>query len=191
MNDGASLTYRCMPRSELRTQTFRMRAVQPGHIENIRLWRNAQMDVLRQEVPIAPEEQEAYYAAHVWPAMALERPANILLVLEEGESALGYGGLVHIAWAHKRAELSFLLRPDVAQDEEAYGRCFSVFLDLMKNLAFEYLDFHRLFTETYAMRTHHISILEANGFDREGIMRDHVIIEGKPVDALIHGCLRR
>lgn len=178
-----------MPRRELRHGAFAIRAVGPEHIEAIRQWRNAQIDVLRQSAPISPSQQEAYYATHVWPVMALDEPQNILLIFLEGERAIGYGGLVHIAWEHRRAEVSFLLDPVFVPEPDTYARYFSTYLDLLKELAFRDLGFRRLVTETYAMRTHHISVAEANGFRLEGVLKQHVVIDGKPVDSLIHGCL--
>lgn len=163
--------------------------VQPQHIEAIRQWRNAQLSILRQSVPISPGQQAAYYAARVWPAMKQMQPADILLACLEDERLIGYGGLVHIAWEHRRAEVSFLLDPELARESDAYARYFGTFLDLMKALAFEDLGLGRIFTETYAMRTHHISVLEANGFRLEGRLRNHVIVDDRPMDALIHGCL--
>lgn len=187
--ENAFSGYRCMPRRSLHRDTLGIRAVAPEDVEAIRLWRNAQMDVLRQSAPISPAQQEAYYAAHIWPAMALDCPQNILLTFLEDERAIGYGGLVHIAWEHRRAEVSFLLDPVLISAPETYARYFSVFLDLIKELAFDDLGLHRLFTETYALRTHHISVLEANGFRAEGLLKHHVVIDGSPVDSLIHGCL--
>jgi len=188
-NSPQATGYKCMPRPALRRDALGIRAVAPEDIEAIRQWRNAQMDVLRQSAPISPEQQAAYYAAHIWPSMTLDRPQNILLTFLEGARAIGYGGLVHIAWEHRRAEVSFLLDPAFTTPPGTYARYFSVFLDLLRELAFDDLGLHRLFTETYALRTHHISVLEANGFRPEGVLKHHVMIEGRPVDSLIHGCL--
>jgi RimJ/RimL family protein N-acetyltransferase len=164
-------------------------AVQPEHIEAIRLFRNAQMDVLRQSALISPEEQVAYYAASIWPEMGRPQPKNILFTYLERDELVGYGGLVHVAWEHRRAEVSFLLEPRLAGAEKTYARYFSAFLRLIQSVAFEDLKLHRLFTETYATRTDHISVLESSGFALEGRMRDHVRIQDEPVDSLIHGCL--
>lgn len=183
--------YACMTRPVLRAGDLSVQAVQPAEIEAIRQWRNAQMDVLRQAEPISPEQQEAYFARHIWPHYALPQPDTILLSYREGESLIGYGGLVHIAWVHRRAELSFLLDPALIEDESSYARYFSGFLGLMKQLAFADLGLNRLFTETYATRPHHIAVLESAGFKREGVMRAHVIIGGQPVDSILHGCLSR
>ncbi|MEQ8268854.1 MAG: GNAT family N-acetyltransferase [Parvibaculum sp.] len=189
MSANDTTGYQCMPRAELQDGALAVRAVQPSHIESIRQWRNAQMDVLRQSRTITAEQQSAYYTAQVWPAMVLPHPPNILLIYEENGRPIGYGGLVHIAWEHRRAEVSFLLAPDLARASDEYARYFGTFLGLIKGLAFKDLRIHRLYTETYAMRRHHISILETNGFLLEGTMRHHVMVDGQPMDSLIHGCL--
>jgi RimJ/RimL family protein N-acetyltransferase len=163
-----------------------IRPVQQDDIEAIRRWRNAQLDVLRQSQPITRRQQERYYATHVWPSARTSQPRQILVSYFEGDRHIGYGGLVHIAWEHKRAEISFLLDPSQAGNYRAY---FSTFLRLIRRFAFEHLGIQRLFTETYAMRAEHMAVLEEAGFQREGVLRRHVLIGGKPVDSIIHGCL--
>lgn len=183
------MTYACLPKPVIRGGDLSLMAVQPEHIEPIRLCRNAQMEVLRQSAPISSDEQVAYYAATIWPDMARPQPRNIIFTYLERDEFVGYGGLVHIAWQHRRAEVSFLLEPQLAGVERTYTRYFSAFLRLIQSVAFQDLKLHRLFTETYATRAHHISVLEASGFALEGRMRDHVRIQDEPVDSLIHGCL--
>jgi RimJ/RimL family protein N-acetyltransferase len=162
-------------------------AVHPRHIEAIRQWRNAQMDLLRQSRAIAPQEQVEYFEHRIWPDKARAEPANILLIIEDDGEPIGYGGLVHIAWEHRRAEISFLVKPEIAADLVAYRRCFLGFLGLAERIAFGQLGLHRLFTETYAIRTDHMAVIEEAGFRREGVMRHHVRIGGRPVDSVLHG----
>jgi RimJ/RimL family protein N-acetyltransferase len=181
--------YRCLPHSTFEIGEFALRSVQPQDIEAIRRWRNEQMDVLRQSEPIGADAQTAYFETTVWPEFASERPTKILLAFSEGGRLIGYGGLVHIAWEHRRAEVSFLLQSELIRDARGYCARFSAYLGLIRELAFRSLGFHRLFTETYAFRNVHIETLEQAGFRLEGRMRDHVIIEGKRTDSLIHGCL--
>lgn len=185
----ADAPYVRMPEACLTEGPLSLAAVQPRHIEAIRLWRNAQMDVLRQSRPIGADEQADYYGRHIWPDKARPEPANILLIVEEEGVPVGYGGLVHIAWEHRRAEISFLVKPEIAADPAGYRRCFLGFLGLAQRLAFDQLELDRLFTETYATRDRHISVLEEAGFRREGTMRHHVRIDGRPVDSIIHGCV--
>ena len=184
------ITYRCMPRTVLRKGSLSIKAVQPEHIERIRQWRNAQMNFLRQVTEIAPEEQKSYYKNHIWSQKDEKQPENILLSYMEEDRLIGYGGLVHIAWVHRRAEVSFLMDPKLAEDANAYYDYFFSFLELIKVLAFDDLRLVRIFTETYALRTRHLAILEASGFVREGVLKKHVAINDQPVDSIIHGCLR-
>ena len=181
--------YRVMPRACLGDDTLSIRAIREEDIESVRLWRNAQMDVLRQSEPISSEAQVRYFTEKVWPEQALREPAQVLLAIERQGVLIGYGGLVHIAWVHRRAEVSFLLDPSRTTDLTRYRSDFLAFLQLVKTLAFDDLKLQRLYTETYAIRQHHLSVLEAADFRLEGTLRQHVIIDGRPVDSLFHGCL--
>ena len=181
--------YACLPRQHVADGAYALSCVQAQHTEPIRLWRNAQMDVLRQAAPISAEQQQRYFAQHIWPTLALPQPANVLLALHHQGQLIGYGGLVHIAWEHRRAEVSFLLDDARTHDAAGYAADFSAFLNLLATVAFDDLGFRRLFTETYAMRHHHIQVLQANGFELEGVLRQHVLINGEPVDSLMHGRL--
>lgn len=162
-------------------------AVQPEHIESIRVWRNAQMDVLRQSAVITPEAQQTYFETVIWPDYESAQPKQLLVSIFRDHRHIGYGGLVHISWPDLRGEVSFLLNPDLTSDASTYDSIFSGYLELIKILAFNDLGLKRLYTETYAHRTAHIGILERSGFHSEGRLRGHVRIDGLPVDSLIHG----
>jgi len=188
MSDGSG-PYRVMPRARLASGELALRAVEPGDIEVIRQWRNAQMDVLRQTAPISPEGQARYFAAHVWPEKPKPEPNQILLAIERSGDLIGYGGLVHISWANRRAELSFLLASEFERLSDTRAAVFTAFLGLVRELAFADLGLNRVFTETFAHRTRHIASLEAAGFRKEGSLREHVVVDGVKTDALVHGCL--
>ena len=179
-----------MPRARVAQGDFSLDAVQPADIESIRQWRNAQIDILRQSAPISMAQQVEYYASCIWPTMAEAHPGNILLAYRRKGELIGYGGLVHVAWQHRRAEVSFLLEPRLANVPESYAEHFSRFLRLLKEVAFDDLGIERLFTETYAFRAAHMAVLEGEGFRREGELRGHVIVDGVHVDSILHGCLR-
>lgn len=183
--------WKCLGRQRFERGRYAVIPIQPAHVESIRCWRNEQMDILRQMQSITVERQQQYFGEKIWPSMGLNQPENILLGYLLDEQLIGYGGLVHIGWDHMRAEISFLLNTARTISEDVYERDFSNFLMLMKSVAFEELGFHRLFTETYAIRRHHIEVIEASGFQLEGVMREHVKIGGHFVDSFIHGCLKQ
>lgn len=183
--------YERLPQFEITHGAYRIQPVQDEHIEPIRRWRNQQMDVLRQERAIEKDEQETYFSQSIWPQMAVKQPAQILVTLLKNELPIAYGGFVHASWTHRRAELSFLADPKIARSERQYSEALNNYLTLIRVAGFERLPFNRLYLETYAIRTAHIAMLEANGFRHEGTMREHVVVDGKSVDSLIHSCLRR
>jgi RimJ/RimL family protein N-acetyltransferase len=183
-------TWKCLRCQRFEQDGYAIVPLRPEHIEPIRRWRNAQLDVLRQAAPISPAQQEAYFAQNIWPSMERESPSNILMGLLLGHRLIGYGGVVHVSWADRRAEMSFLMDDARAQRPDVYARDFSTFIGLVRRMAFDDLDLHRVFTETYAIRHHHIGVLEAAGFQREGVLRDHVRIGGAFVDSIMHGMVR-
>jgi RimJ/RimL family protein N-acetyltransferase len=182
-------SYNCMPRHYLFQDNFHVTPVQPYHIEKIRQWRNAQINVLRQSNHITTDQQKEYYNSQIWPDMRSNQPKNILLSYHSDNDFIGYGGLVHISWIDRRAEISFLLDPKLIMKPDQYAYYFNAFLVIIKRLAFSDLGLERLHTETYASRKNVISILEDSGFLREGELRNHVLINGKYQDSIIHGRL--
>lgn len=159
-------------------------------IFRIKEWRNRQIDVLRQKKPLTDQDQKDYFAKVVFSAFQQTHPSIILFSFLKSGQCIGYGGLTNIDWESKRIELSFLVDPDIYQNQQQYEECFSVFITLIKRVVFEELHFNRIFTETYDIRPAHVAILEKNGFRPEGRMRQHVVINGKFVDSLIHGYLK-
>jgi RimJ/RimL family protein N-acetyltransferase len=158
-------------------------------LASVMQWRNAQLKVLRQRELLTPELQERYYQGVILPSYAEKKPRQILFSYLHMEELIGYGGLVHIAWEDRRAEVSFLVAPERAADSSIYSQDFSLYLSLIKQAAFQHLGFTRLFTETYDIRTEHVNILESSGFRLEGRLKAHVWIDGQPIDSLMHGCV--
>jgi RimJ/RimL family protein N-acetyltransferase len=157
----------------------------------IKVWRNQQMDVLRQKELLTDKDQENYYASYILPSFSLEYPRIMLFSFLENEKCIGYGGLTNIDWESKRIELSFLMNHERAVDIDLYRKDFTTFLTLMKKIVFEELKFNRMFTETYDRRPLHIQILEENGFRPEGRMKEHVLIDGVFTDSLLHGFIKK
>jgi 2-polyprenyl-3-methyl-5-hydroxy-6-metoxy-1,4-benzoquinol methylase/RimJ/RimL family protein N-acetyltransferase len=190
INGKTTYSYACLRRQRISYRGYTIRPVQLSDIEFIRQWRNAQMDVLRQKNEISAIEQFSYYEKRVWPTMTDPHPPQLLLAYLINDELIGYGGLVHIDWENRRAEVSFLVDPIRTTDVQVYAQDFSAFLQLIKTLAFDDLRLRRLFTETYATRKFHISVLESSGFALEGVLQQQVIIDDRPIDSLIHGCLK-
>lgn len=159
-------------------------------IEPLRGFRNEQLDVLRQKEPISPEQQERWFDQVVAPARREQCPSQILVSILDGEGAfIGYGGLTNIDWDAQRAEVSFLVDPRRVGERDVYAADISAFLSFLSEWAFDQLGLNRLFTETYAFRDFHISLLERAGFSVEGRLREHVVTRAGRSDSIIHGLL--
>ena len=182
-------SYRHLPALDIERAGYALHPVADADIEAIRQWRNAQMDVLRQSHPIAPDEQVAYFDRAIWPQMDEEQPDTILLTVLRNGRAIGYGGLVHCQWEHARAEISVLFDPVVARSEKDYRPALLTFLNCICELGFARLGLNRLTLETFATREAHIALIEESGFTCEGRLRQHVCIEGAMHDSLIHARL--
>ena len=181
--------YAAMPRATVTEDNIVLRAVTPDDIEDIRCWRNTQMSVLRQTHIISKNEQEHYFETYVWPDKSSSNPKQILLAIELDRAFIGYGGLVHIDWEARRAEISFLLNPQLENDGSALSLIFEKYLRLIHKLSFVDLKLNKLTTETYAHRHVHIEILSRCGHKLEGTLKQHVIVDGVAVDSLLHGLL--
>ena len=144
--------YQCLPKRLYQQGNYTLEAVQPKHIEKIRIWSNEQMHVLRQSKSISKEGQIAYYKKHVWPEMKKNNPDKILFSLKFDGELQGYGGLVNISWENLRGEISFLIKTDVANTKKDYDEYFPNFLILIQNIAFGELSLYRIFGELFDLR---------------------------------------
>lgn len=184
------MKYLCLNHGSYSSGEYSVTAIRELDIYLIKEWRNAQIAVLRQKRPLTNDRQKAYYNNVVRPSFEMGQPNIILFSYLLGSNCIGYGGLTNIDWNARRAEISFILDTDRIVDTRQYQQDFGAFLSLMKRIAFDELGLNRLFTETYDIRPWHVAVLENNGFEFEGRLKQHVYIEGRLVDSLMHGCLR-
>jgi RimJ/RimL family protein N-acetyltransferase len=180
-----------MDRFERAAGGYRFVGLRHADIQTLRGWRNEQIHVLRQKAPLSEADQERWFRRVVQPVHAGADPEFLLVsILDEAKRFVGYGGLTHIDWEHRRGEVSFLVATERAGNPELYARDLGAFLAFLTRWAFDELGLERIFTETYAFRGAHIEQLENAGFVFEGRMNGHVRHEGRAVDCLIHAVVR-
>lgn len=187
MTDEWPRAYTHFPNIERTSGEFSLRPLRWEDREPIRRWRNEQINVLRQTTPLSIDDQDTYYRNVLAPQFEEREPQQILWSLEENGRLIGYGGLVHIAWSDARAEVSFLTEtervPKLLPDD------WGAYLQLLIPIARDSLQLHKLTTETFATRSEMFPILEANGFVREGVLRDHHREAQGWTDSLVHALL--
>jgi RimJ/RimL family protein N-acetyltransferase len=180
--------YRCADLSGLVSGRYSIRPIDWDDREPIRTWRNEQIDVLRQAAPLSVEDQDRYFDAVVRPQLAEDEPRQVLVSLLEDGRLIGYGGLVHISWTDRRAEISFMTEAG-RLDETTFRADLAAFLGLIVEFAAERLHLHRLTTECYEFRSVFIDELERAGFECEGRLREHVWTGDHFIDSVLHGRL--
>ena len=185
-------SYQCLySTQEYSIEDYKIVPLRYEDIFHIKQWRNEQIDILRQKKQLSDADQEQYYRKVIEPLFQQENPSQIIFSYLHKNELIGYGGLVYVNWMDKRAEVSFLINTERAQEESIYREDFLAYLELVKQVAFQTLKFNRLFTETFDIRDKHIGILEEAGFVREGTMKEHVLIKGTFIDSILHGYLRK
>jgi len=170
-------------------QGWKTRPLEHDDIAFTRMWRNAQMSVLRQSEPITPAGQEVWWSEVYVPESSWPRPRQLLFMMLDPERRLAYGGFTNIDWNVRRAELSFMADTDLTNDLSNYEIVQRRFFAFLLDTAFGIYGFTRLFTETYEFRKRLIAILEELGFRFEGRLRRHSWDQDRIVDSVVHGAL--
>lgn len=150
-------------------------------------WRNEQMYHLRQTQLLTYESQDAYFSNVINPSFSHEKPSQILFSLLENNSCIGYGGLVHINWIDKNAEISFIM--DTKLESDSFELYWSLYLELIEKVAFRELQFHKIFTYAFDIRSHLYTVLEQCGFTREAELVEHCLFDNKYINVVIHSKL--
>jgi len=151
---------------------------------DIMQWRNEQIYHLRQVKPLTAEDQEAYFKGTVAGLFQQEKPAQVLFSYLENDRCIGYGGLVHINWTDRNAEISFLI--NTALEEQYFAEHWRRYLLLLEQAAFEEMKLHKIYTYAFDMRPRLYGAVESDGFIQEARLLEHCFFEGKYIDVVIN-----
>ncbi|HIP36660.1 MAG TPA: GNAT family N-acetyltransferase [Crocinitomix sp.] len=176
--------YRCLNKSSFSNKEYSIIPIRYEDRLNIMKWRNEQMYHLRQNKPLTIENQNQYFENIVLPLFVQEKPNQILFSFLKNNTLIGYGGLVHINWIDKSAEISFVMNTQL--EKENFEKYWSIYLGLIEKVAFESLNFNSIFTYAYNLRPKLYPILTNNGFKLKEILKNKIKINGKPIDVVIH-----
>ena len=147
-------------------------------------WRNEQIYHLRQSKPLTQVNQDKYFNEIVKQLFDEEQPDQILFSYLERDKCIGYGGLVHINWIDKNAEISFII--DTALEKVNFEFHWSIFLSLIEQLAFEELGLHKIYVYAFDIRPHLYKALEKNGYLEDARLKEHCFFNDKFLDVVIH-----
>lgn len=151
---------------------------------SIMKWRNEQIYHLRQSRPLTEEDQQRYFDNVVCKLYDNPKPDQILFSYLEKGDCIGYGGLVHINWIDNNGEISFIM--DTQLEAEHFAEHWSNYLTMLKNVAFDDLGLHKIYTYAFDLRPHLYTMLETNGYKREATLKEHCLYNGEYKDVVIH-----
>ena len=154
---------------------------------DIMKWRNEQIYHLRQHNTLTREDQDKYFETVVANLFKKEQPDQILFSYLENDKCIGYGGLVHINWIDKNAEISFIMKTQLEEDNFEFH--WSSFLKLLEELAFKELQFHKLYVYAYDLRPHLYTALELNQYFKDAVLKEHCMFNDQFIDVVVHSKL--
>ena len=125
-------------------------------------WRNEQIYHLRQVKPLTKVEQDTYFENVVAKLFEQDQPSQILFSFLEDGLCIGYGGLVHINYIDKHAEISFIM--DTVLEKDRFFEIWVNYLKLIEGLAFNSMNFHKIYTYAFDLRPQLFKVLENSGF---------------------------
>ena len=179
--------YKCLNKQVFEIDEFQLVPIRYMDRYKIMKWRNDQIYHLRQKDILTKSKQDLYFGNVVSKQFDLEKPDQLLFSFLKEDICIGYGGLVHLNWTERNAEVSFVM--DTNQEALNFVYLWNIFLTLLKQVVFKYLSFHKIYTYAYDLRPRLYDALSQSGFKFEGRLEDHCLVDSKFHDVLCHSCI--
>ena len=177
-------TYQCLDVQEYKKNEFSLVPIRLEDRYKIMQWRNEQMYHLRQSKTLTRQEQDRYFNTVVLSLFDQEKPDQVLFSFLKKKDCVGYGGLVHIDWREKTAEISFII--NTALENESFIDFWLIYLKLIEDVAFQQLQLGKIFIYSYELRPELYKVINLALFREEKRIKRVKKINNDWVDALIH-----
>ena len=176
--------YKCLIHNDYSLNNFKLVPLRNEDKFLIMKWRNEQMYHLRQAKKLTELDQDNYFNNVVNKLFEQNKPDQLLFSFLENDICIGYGGLVHIDWVNKNAEVSFIMN---TEDETKFESTYwTNYLNLLDQIAFKDLSMHKIFCYAYDVRPHLYKYLIQSNYILEARLKDHYYLDNKFYDVVIH-----
>lgn len=182
-------SYKSLEKQVFRTGKYSLVPIRWEDRYDIMTWRNKQMYHLRQSEALTPGKQDIYFESVVAELFKQEKPGQILFSYLEGEKCIGYGGLVHINWIDKNAEISFIMNTEL--EKTLFDFHWEKFMYLIEEVAFKELELHKIFTYAFDIRPHLYTAIEKCGFQFEAELKEHCYFQNQFKSVKIHSKIQQ
>ena len=178
------LKYKCLNQNEFEAGDYKIVPIRYEDRMEIMKWRNEQIFHLRQNNVLSEDDQENYFGSVIKDLFFENKPSQLIFSFLKKNVCVGYGGLVHINWIDKHAEISFIMNTDL--ETKNFQIYWTKFLNIIERVAFDKLYFHKIFTYAFDVRPNLYDILEKSDFNLEARLKDHCKFSNKFIDVVIH-----
>lgn len=178
------LEYRVLKKQVFSKDHFQIVPIRDKDQLDIMKWRNEQIYHLRQNKPLTKQDQSNYFSNTISNLFNQDQPNQILFSYVENGKCIGYGGLVHINWVDRNAEISFIMNTELEKDN--FEKHWSIYLNLIEEVAFKELQMHKIYVYAFDLRPHLYPVLEHNGFIKEAELKEHCYFNDAFKSVIIH-----
>ena len=179
--------YKALKKQEFKSGDYCLTPIRHEDRFKIMEWRNEQIYHLRQPEPLTEQVQNAYFDNVVASLFEQEKPDQLLFSFLNKDQLVAYGGLVHINWGDRNAEVSFVMNTRL--EKEDFSKNWSEYLYLVEKVAFNELKFKKLYVYAFDLRPRLYSTLEANSYFFDARLKDHCFIDCEFKDVVIYSKL--
>ena len=176
--------YKCLSIQEFNSNEFSLVPIRFKDRFKIMRWRNQQLYHLRQSKKLTKKDQDDYFLNVIRDQFDEQNPDQILFSFLQKDVCIGYGGLVHISWIDKNAEISFVMNSILEKD--FFALYWKVFLSLIEKVSFKILNLNKIYIYAFDVRPNLYPVLEINDFRFEAKLKDHVKVEKQFCDVVIY-----
>jgi RimJ/RimL family protein N-acetyltransferase len=181
------MAYKCLLKQLFKFGAYSLVPIRNNDRYDIMKWRNEQIYHLRQNKPLTEKDQENYFSNVVNKLFELDQPDQILFSFLQNDVCVGYGGLVHINWTDKNAEVSFLINTEL--EKKHFQTYWTTYLSLIEEVAFKELGLHKIYTYAFDVRPNLYKVLEQCGYYKDAELNEHVLFHDQYINVIIHAKL--
>ena len=183
------MEYKCLTQQRFACGDYELIPIRFEDRYKIMEWRNDQIYHLRQNEPLTKIQQDTYFSTVVSQLFEQNQPNQILFSFLKNNKLIGYGGLVHINWIDKNAEISFLM--DTELEKDYFNQIWQNYLKLLEEIAFKILHFHKIYTYAFDLRPQLYESLDEAKFKLEAVLEEHCFFENRFINVVLHSKINK
>lgn len=181
-------TFKILSKNKFSLNCYYITPIKYSQRYKIMEWRNDQTYHLRQSSKLTKEDQDKYFDESVLPLYNDDRPNQLLFSFYDNSKFVAYGGLVHINWQEKNAEISFVI--DTKLEKSKFHEYWFNFLGCIEQLAFLEISLHKLYVYAFDLRPHLYEVLVDTGYFKDAELKEHCLVNNSFHNVVIYSKIK-